>query len=117
MDDFDADTPPPRRRPIGDPVPPFVTLPPGEPVVETFKDWDRKGRIPAGSVLCEHVGTALGMNGHSGYRVAAETDQPNRSPLGQPWAIIPADILDRWRVAVVIQEAKRAPSFVVMSPR
>jgi len=117
VDDFDADTPPPRRRPIGDPIPPFVTLPPGEPVVETFKDWDRKGRITAGSVLCEHVGTLLGTSGHSGYRVMAETDQPNRSPLGQPRANIPADALDGWRVAVVIQEGKRAPAVVVMSPR
>ena len=29
-DDFDADTPPPRRRPQGDPAPRSVLLPPGE---------------------------------------------------------------------------------------
>lgn len=54
-DDFDADTPPPKGRPIGTPVPGYVTLPAGEDVVEQFRQWDRAGRIPAGAVLCRYT--------------------------------------------------------------
>jgi hypothetical protein len=120
VDDFDADTPPPRCRPIGDPVPPFVVLPPGESVLGAFKGWDDRGRIPAGSVLCDHVGTACGTVKASGYRVAAVSMDPNapgRLALGKVGDLAPADTLDAYRVAVVIQEGKRSPAVVVMSPK
>lgn len=119
VDDFDADTPPPRRRPIGDPVPPFVVLPPGESAIGAFLGWYRNGRIPAGSVLCDHVGTAVGTARHSGYRVASIPDDPTdpgRLALGKVEDFIPEAKLDGYRVSVVIQEGKRAPSVVVMSP-
>lgn len=48
---FDEHTPPPKGRPIGEPVSAYTVLPPGEDVVETFRAWDRDGRIPAASVL------------------------------------------------------------------
>jgi len=118
-DDFDADTPPPRVRPTGDPVPPYVELPPGESVLAVFADWDRKGRIPAGSVLCDHVGTAVGAAKHSGYRVAAvpaDPTAPGRLALGKVGDLIPAENLDGYRVAVVICVKRRLSLMVVMGP-
>lgn len=52
-DDFTEATPPPRTRPIGEPVPAYYVLPPGEDVRALFAEWDRAGRLPAGAVLCD----------------------------------------------------------------
>ncbi|AWM41749.1 hypothetical protein GobsT_71530 [Gemmata obscuriglobus] len=64
-DDFDENTPPPRGRPQGEPLRKFVELPPGEPVLSLFEQWDKDGKFPAGCVLAEHV--------RDGYRLTAGT--------------------------------------------
>ena len=50
---FDESTPPPRQRPRGTPIDRDVTLPPGEDTAGIFGQWDREGRVPPGSILCE----------------------------------------------------------------
>lgn len=52
-DDFTEADPPPRTRPIGEPVPAYYVLPPGEDVRALFAEWDKAGRLPAGAVLCD----------------------------------------------------------------
>ena len=64
-DDFDESTPPPRTRPRGDPLPRFVRFPPGEDIPARFAEWDKAGRVPAGSVLVRFVGTGY-VPGRSG---------------------------------------------------
>ena len=114
--DFDETTPPPRattRPRTGEPIPPWVEAPLNEPVAAMFLDWAAAGRVPAGSVLCEFVGTCCGTERHSGYKVAAVADS---LALGGPGALIQPSALDSYRVRVVVKE-KAAPGLVVMSPK
>lgn len=112
--DFDEATPPPRTRPCGDPVPAYVTLPPGESLTGVFHDWDRKGRVAGGSVLCRFVGRPLDRPGHSGY-VVEVLDPFARTPLGPVGTVIPAAAVEAYRVAVVVH-AKGHGLFAVLSP-
>lgn len=104
-DDFDADTPPPRVRPTGDPVPRFLTVPPGESVADLFRTWDAAGRIPEGSALCEHTGT---LEGGTGYRVAVG------GPLGDAGREVPAEELARALIVAVVSQGARF--YVVLRP-
>lgn len=97
-DDFDAGTPPPRRRRPGDAVPRFVWVPPGESVPHLYRGWDAGGRVPAGSALCDFVGT---LGGGTGYRVALD------GPLGAAGRGVPADDLAAWRIAAVVSQGAR----------
>ncbi|MFO0806053.1 MAG: hypothetical protein U0791_23355 [Gemmataceae bacterium] len=114
-DDFDENTPPPRVRPQGEAVPHFLKVPAGESVIALFFEWDKAGRIPAGSVLCEFQGSEFGTR--PSHRVTATTWPP---PLGEPGDEIPDEKLDAFRVRVSIdQRAKRGETpvkHVVMSP-
>lgn len=107
--DFDESTPPPRIRPIGDAVRRYVKLPRGESAVQTYWDWDKAGRIPAGSVLCEFIGTEMGTR--SGYRVAATPWPP---PLGEPGEEVPLEKLDGWYCRVSIDQ-RGSNNHLVMS--
>lgn len=118
-DDFDESTPPPRGRPIGQPVPRFVRLPPGESPLGAYLDWDRKGRIPAGSILCDHIGTSCGTAKHSGYRVAGLPElvsHEQATALGCAGQMADASALERFVVAVVIVEAT-GNTLAVFAPR
>jgi len=115
--DFDESTPPPRTRPQGPPVPRFVKLPPGESVLGAFRDWDYKGRIPEGSVLCDLVGSGL-KDGVSGYVVAAipETGSPNLALLlGGAGHRVQPRALDGYEVRVNIRQESKW--LVVFSPK
>jgi len=115
--DFDENFPPPRARPQGPPVPRFVKLLPGESVLGAFRDWDVKGRIPEGSVLCDFVGTGLKPLA-SGYVVAAisETSPPElRTALGTVGQRVPLECLEGYVVAVNIRQVSKW--LVVFSPR
>lgn len=117
--DFDETTPPPRCRPRGVPVPAYVTLPPGESAYGHFTDWDKKGRLPDGSVLADFVGKGGSDATASGYRVAAipEVCAGGRAlALGPVGTAIPADKLDAYRIAVTIREGKKTPTVVVLAP-
>lgn len=103
-EEFTEDTPPPRTRPHGDPLPRFVTLPPGEDPAALFPVWDRAGRVPAGSVLTEFVGTFDAPGGY--VDMAGNPVRPSES--------------DGRRVEVVVrcQPDQRKPSrlFAVLDP-
>lgn len=115
-DDFDENTPPPRTRPKGDRVPWFVRVPAGESIISLFFEWDKEGRIPAGSVLCLAIDSEFGTR--PAWMVAATVWPP---PLGEPGEELPDAKLERWFVRVSIeQRAKRGEmpaKHVVMSPR
>lgn len=71
-DDFDESTPPPRRRPEGQPIGCDLVLGPGEDLKSLFAAWDKAGRIPAKSLLCEFIGTQpFGAGTASGYKLLA----------------------------------------------
>ncbi len=53
MADSKENRPLPRRRPVGPPAPRWIKLAPGETELDRFDQWDREGRIPEGSTLCE----------------------------------------------------------------
>lgn len=108
FDDFDADTPPPRSRPIGDPVKRYVKLQPGESPVAKFHEWDRAGRIPAGSVLCECIFSDFGRN--SGLRLAAGVGLGDVG-LGE---VIPIEKIEGWFASVSIDQ-RGAANHAVMS--
>ena len=77
------------------PVGNYVTLPPGEPADAAFAEWGREGRVPAGSVLAEFVGTLDSPSGYrglkdlSGRRVAVVVRQPaGRNVPGRLFAVL-----------------------------
>jgi len=107
--DFDENTPPPRTRPTGVPVQRFVRLKPGESVVAKYLEWDKLGRIPAGSVLFERVWSDFGLS--DPYMVAASSWPP---PLGEPGATLSEAALAGWTARVVIEQ-RGQPTHVVMS--
>jgi hypothetical protein len=123
VDDFTADDPPPRTRPIGEPVSSWVVLPPGESPAAVYWNWDKKGRIPEGSILCEFEGTALDPK-RSGFRVAAVPAQGSdstRHALGKVGDAVPAGRLsDRFGVVDVVSMTGRKNGgwkrFVVFAP-
>ncbi|VTT96540.1 unnamed protein product [Gemmataceae bacterium] len=98
-DDFDETTPPPRTRPKGEPLPRCLTVPPGS-MPDLFGEWDRAGRVPAGSVLVRYVGT---FGSPSGYRDVA----------GEP---VPLEVVQRSRSVVTVQETGRLTAWVVLAP-
>lgn len=55
-DDFDEATPPPRGRPVGDPIPRYMVVPRGQLVIDLFREWDKEGRIPATAALVQATG-------------------------------------------------------------
>lgn len=107
--DFDENTPPPRTRPIGRPVPRHVRLKPGESVVQVYLEWDKQGRIPAGSVLFERLWSDFGRS--DPFMVAASCWPP---PLGEPGETLSEAKLAGWTQRVVIEQ-KGQPAHVVMS--
>lgn len=100
--DFDETTPPPRGRPMGIPVTPFMTLPPGE-VDRDFAEWDRNGRIAEGSILARFEGLTKCYGCESGYLFAS----------GKP---IPVATANTYRVAVTIRVKPSGQIWVVLSP-
>jgi hypothetical protein len=102
-DEFDQ--PPPRRRPQGDPVPRYVTLPPGEEAVPLYLGWEKAGRIPAGTVLARF---------DSRYTLAAYPDGSPKGPLGKVGAAIP---VDGRRHVTVVYAAWAGALYVVLAPR
>jgi hypothetical protein len=109
-DDFDENTPPPRARPQGEPLPRHVVLPPGESPEAEFLRWDRSGRIPPGCVLAEFVGT---LGGGSGYRVAM--NPPGLAPFGGVGSGVPAGARFR-QVAAVALAHRPMKWFCVLCP-
>lgn len=95
--DFTEDTPPPRVRPQGSPVPPFVRLPPGAAESE-FAAWDKDGRIPEGSILARFVGV---LDSPSGYAVE-----------GKP---LPVERLNHLRMVATVREAPGGRTFAVLA--
>lgn len=117
-DDFDETTPPPRVRPQGAPVPREVRLVAGEDVVETFRTWDREGRVPAGCVLCELIGIApFGEGTDSGHRLLAVC--PPAAVMCPPGVgrEARAKDLERFRVRVSIRLGGSAKWYAVLAPR
>lgn len=122
VDDFDENTPPPRRRPEGNPIPRWVSLPPGEPILPTFRGWERQGRIPPGCILAEFVGTGLATRDtRSGYRLVAYADDSpagtgrGLGPVGTELRVDVADQLDT--VATVREQAPALRWYVVLARR
>lgn len=104
-DDFDADTPPPKGRPRGLPLPRIVTLPPGEDVAGIFRQWDREGRVPAGSVLCEFAPFTAMCQNRDPYTIVRAPDAPREPDL------------DGFRIVVEVRrEPSPAVKWVVMAP-
>lgn len=97
-------------RPTGDPVRRWVELQPGEDAAALFAEWDRAGRVPAGSVLLRHVGTSLGMTGTAGFVVLAGDG------LGEPGTYPRLEALDGYRKVATVRVAGRMPDVVVMAP-
>lgn len=110
---FTGDDPPPRRRPVGEPLPRFVAVPPGEHAAQYFAKWDHDGRVPAGSVLCRFVGTDFRT---SGYAVECQPADGS-APLGPVGRVVPADRLDAYAVTVTVVERPGFRQLAVMSPR
>lgn len=111
-DDWNENTPPPRVRPQGTPIPGWVPLTPGEEAAVNFAAWDKAGRVPAGSVLAEFTGTACGPTRSTGYRLAV--GKLAGIAVG---ASIPLSTLDGLRiVSNVVEQLKGRRSFVVMAP-
>jgi hypothetical protein len=109
--DFDASTPPPRTRPVGEAVRASVKLPPGESITDWFCALDRAGRIPPASVLAGFVGTGM-VPGVSGYRVIAATES------ARSWAKagVPIDPvkLERYDICSMIAQGYR--NYVILFP-
>lgn len=102
-DDFDDATPPPKGRPIGEPVPGYVTLPPGEDVPAVFAQWDKAGRIPAGAVLCRWPECAVAATG-AGVPRPANLD---RHRIAVTIRALPAGMA-KWLVMVPMDEQRKA---------
>lgn len=97
--DFTEDTPPPKVRPKGVSVGRYVTVPPGGVEAE-FAEWDRTGRVPAGSVLARFVGT---FDSPSGYKARGVN--------------VPSDRLALFDVSTVVKEDKTGRTWVVLTPK
>lgn len=110
-DDFDEGTDPRRRRPQGVPAPRHAVLPPGEPLIPTFLDWDAKGRIPEGSVLCEFTGTVRGFDA-PGYTVVSGDMAGNR-PRSRP----DMATLVKYRIVSWLKAHGNANWYCVLAPR
>ena len=111
-DDFDEHTPPPRRRPQGDPVPKFTKLPPGESAIDTFLTWDRLGRIPLRCVLTRFTGTRAGTLKISGYTTAAyPLSETTSYRLGRVGAETPEDSLGKFRMLATIEQGAPSPGY------
>lgn len=109
---FDGDTPPPKRRPMGLPLKPYVTLPAGETAATSFRVWDREGRTPPGAVLMRRVSRVLEPEE---YEVAA--NPAGSEPFGPAGSRVPAAAVERWpNVAVVVEHGRPMSPLVVMAP-
>jgi len=102
-DEFDQ--PPPRRRPKGDPVPRYVALPPGQEAEPLYLEWERAGRIPAGTVLARFAGR---------YTLAAYPDGATKGEHGKVGAVIPGTGL---RHVTVVYAAWAGALYVGLAPR
>lgn len=117
-DDFDERTPPPRRRPGGDPLPRDVVLPPGESLVGAFWSWERAGRIPESAVLLKWVGTLLDP-GRSGYRVAAPPmagPEGRRLALGAAGDEVPPAAIAPYRLYGTARVTGEASTYAIFYP-
>lgn len=114
-DEFDQ--PPPRRGPAGDPVPRYVALPPGQEAQPLYLEWERAGRIPAGTVLARFLGTNMDRTNGSGYRVEAYPDRKCGGPLGALGSVIPMTGLAGLRHVTVVYAAWAGALYVVLAPR
>lgn len=100
-----------------------MTLPPGEDLIPAFLDWDRKGRVPAGAVLCQFVGTGFVARAaaSSGYRVVATGDGAARGPAWKPGAELTGVARDSLRIVVSILTApsrsRPGGMFVILAPK
>lgn len=109
-DTFDENTPPPRRRPVGDPIPRYVVAPPGESAAALFAHWDAHGRIPPRCVLARFG---------AGYTVAAVscTGQTLHTDLGKVGETIPDKRLAAYAILAEVVHAKGGRRHVVLAPR
>ncbi len=113
VEDFTEHSPPPKRRPIGDPVPKLLVLPPGESLLATFLIWDKVGRVPEGSLLCEFVGTR------------PETTRPRvgyvhrggRAGLLVPGVELTNDQLRQLRIISTLKGSESPNWFVILAPK
>lgn len=110
---FTEDTPPPRGRPKGTPLPAHVELRTLEPVAEQFAEWDATGRIPAGCRLAEFVGV-LGCWDTHGPEARAWDGSGYRTPDGE---VIPPAELEGFNVRHWVRHEKRPGRvWVVLAP-
>lgn len=115
--EFDESTPPPRTRPKGAPLPRCVKLALGEDLKGLFAEWDREGRVPAGSILAQLIGRSpTGTGTESGYRLLAVA-QPTTvmCPPGSSRELKSRD-LDGMRVAVEIRRERDPEWYVIFAP-
>lgn len=111
-DDFDAASPPPRRRPQGLPLPPHSPVRAGDSPVELFRVWDREGRTPAGAVLLRQGSAVLEP---TVYEVLA--NPAGAEPLGPVGTRVPVERVESWaNVSVLVEAARPMSTLVVMAP-
>ncbi|MBA4192231.1 MAG: hypothetical protein C0467_30040 [Planctomycetaceae bacterium] len=104
--DFTENTPPPRTRPQGDPVRPFVSVPPGA-VESEFAAWDKAGRIPEGSVLARFVGGFTRPDPRTPTISGYETQNGRELTVSE---------VDRLKQITTIREQVTGKLFVVLAP-
>lgn len=111
----DTDETPFKGRPVGEPVPIWVEVPPGESAAGTFADWDVKGRTPAGAVLLKFTGDVMGRN--KGRYVVENLPLDGGQyvkPLGDLGRVVPDEELEGWAFVVTLKVAP-ATFYVVAS--
>lgn len=114
---FDEATPPPRTRPKGSPLPRCVKLPPGEDIKGIFEQWDREGRIPAGSALTQLIGRApTGSGTDSGYKLLAVAQPTTVFCAPGSTRELKGRDLDGMRVAVEVRRERDPEWYVVFAP-
>lgn len=114
-DAWDENTPPPRQRPQGVPLPRRVVLPPGEGLIGFFAHCDQRGRVPPRCVLAEFVGTMGGVP--SGHVVVAlsHTGTSAHTELGAVGDPVPADRLRWYRVVAEVVQGRHV--YVILAPK
>lgn len=100
LNDFNPDDPPPRVRPRGDKLPRSVWLPSTKTAPDEYREYERSGRTPAGSILTRFVGTNCGLQ--SGY-----TDIDGKE--------IPAVELDKYKIISIMTQQSGRKTYVVMT--
>lgn len=114
--DFDENTPPPKGRPRGVPLPREYRLPPGEDSAGVFGQWDREGRIAAGSILCEFIGLApCGSGASSGLKLLAMCAGITAVATRTGSELSPSDAA-RFTAATVVRRERSPVLCVVLAP-